>query len=129
LFASGPFIADPSTMADQHSIQGAVHGLLGAVVFSLAPVSCFVLYRRFRGDPVWHGLSHWTLATGMALVLEVGLLKGAQQPDSAMFAWKGLIQRGFLLSFMGWLFAVAAHLRYTAVHDGARHNRPAVGRN
>ena len=37
LMASGPFITDPSTMVDQHSVHGVIHGLFGAVVFLAGP--------------------------------------------------------------------------------------------
>jgi hypothetical protein len=30
------------------SVHGTVHGIFGALVFSLMPVSCFVFLRRFR---------------------------------------------------------------------------------
>jgi Protein of unknown function (DUF998) len=53
LVASGPFTTDPSTLFGQVSVHGIVHGVFGAVVFSLAPISCFVFYRRFRSDPAW----------------------------------------------------------------------------
>lgn len=110
LFFSGPFVTDPSAMLGLHTVHGTVHQLFGAVVFSLAPVSCFVFYRRFRIDPAWRPLSGWTLGVGVALVVEVVLLKVAQQPDGPLFDWKGLVQRVLLLTFMGWLFAVAARL-------------------
>lgn len=118
LMASGPFITDPSTVFDQHGVHGIIHGLLGAVVFSLAPASCLVLYRRFRRDPAWQGLATWTLVVGVTLIVEVVLLKVAEQPASALFAWKGLVQRVILISFLGWLFTVAAHLRHLSACEG-----------
>ena len=129
LMVSGPFIADPSTMFDQHSVHGIIHGLFGAVVFSLAPASCLVLYRRFRRDPAWRGLATWTLVVGVTLIVEVVLLKVAEQPTSALFAWKGLVQRVILISFFGWLFTVAARLRHIAAGEAlppsGRHEREA----
>ena len=50
LMASGPFTTDPSAMFQQASIHGVVHGIFGALVFTFAPISCFVFYRRFRRD-------------------------------------------------------------------------------
>lgn len=114
LVASGPFVTDPSTVFDQHSVHGIVHGLFGAVVFALAPVSCLVLYRRFRRDPGWRGLATPTLALGTGLVVGVVLLKLSEQPATALFAWRGLIQRIILISFFGWLFTVAARLWHNA---------------
>ena len=129
LMASGPFLTDPSTVFNQHSVHGIIHGLFGAVVFSLAPASCLVLYRRFRRDPAWRGLATWTLVVGVTLIVEVVLLKVAEQPTSALFAWKGLVQRVILISFFGWLFTVAARLRHIAAGESlppsGRHERDA----
>lgn len=111
LMASGPFTTDPSAMFDQTSAQGVVHGIFGALVFTFAPITCFVFYRRFRSDPAWRTLAGWTLAAGVGLTLGIVLLKVSQQPGSGLFEWKGLVQRVILVAFMAWLFAVASRLR------------------
>ncbi len=110
LAASGPFVTDPSTTFVRHSVHGIIHGLLGAVVFALAPATCLVLYRRFRRDPAWRGLASATLVVGVGLIVGVVLLKVSEQPTSALFAWKGLVQRIILIVFLGWLSVVAARL-------------------
>jgi hypothetical protein len=112
LIASGPFTTDPSAMFDQTSTHGVVHGIFGALVFTFAPLSCFVFYRRFRSDPVWRPLAGWTLAAGVVLTLGIGLLKISQQPGSGLFEWKGLVQRVILITFMTWIFTVASRLRH-----------------
>jgi hypothetical protein len=112
LIASGPFTTDPSSMFDQSTAHGIVHGIFGAVVFTLAPLSCFVFYRRFRSDPAWRPLAGWTLATGLLLTLGIPLLKISQLPGSGLFEWKGLVQRVILVAFMAWVFAVASRLRH-----------------
>ncbi|WP_427017648.1 DUF998 domain-containing protein [Pseudarthrobacter sp. P1] len=111
LIASGPFTTDPSAMFEQTSAHGVVHGIFGAIVFTFAPLSCFVFHRRFRSDPAWRPLAGWTLAAGVVLALGIGLLKISQQPGSGLFEWKGLVQRVVLITFMAWIFAVAFHLR------------------
>jgi hypothetical protein len=110
LIASGPFTTDPSSMVDQASVHGLVHGLFGALFFTLAPVSCFVFYRCFHKDPAWRSLRGWTLASGVVLTLGIGLLRVSQQPESGLFEWKGLVQRVILIAFMTWIFTVAFHL-------------------
>ena len=45
------------TPRDQMTWHGVLHGIFGALVFSLSPVSCFVFFRRFRRDPLWHALA------------------------------------------------------------------------
>ena len=111
LMASGPFTTDPSAMFQQGSIHGFVHGIFGALVFTFAPISCFVFYRRFRRDTDWRPLAVWTLASGVVLTVGVILLKISQQPGSGLFEWKGLVQRVILFTFMAWIFAVAFRLR------------------
>ncbi|RKR12732.1 DUF998 domain-containing protein [Arthrobacter oryzae] len=111
LIVSGLFATDPSAMFDQASAHGVVHGIFGAIFFTLAPVSCFVFYRRFRSDRAWRPLAGWTLAAGVLLTVGIGLLKVSQQPGSGLFEWKGLVQRVILVTIMAWIFAVAARLR------------------
>ncbi|WP_285290045.1 DUF998 domain-containing protein [Arthrobacter sp. ISL-72] len=111
LIASGPFTTDPSSVFDQTSVHGIVHGIFGAIVFTFAPLSCFVFYRRFRSDQLWHPLAGWTLASGIFLVVGNGLLKVSQQPGGGLFECKGLVQRTILVIFMAWVFAVACRLR------------------
>jgi hypothetical protein len=111
LMASGPFTTDPSAMFQQASIHGVVHGIFGALVFTFAPISCFVFYRRFRRDTDWRPLAGWTLASGVVLTVGVVLLKISQQPGSGLLEWKGLVQRVILFTFMAWIFAFAFRLR------------------
>ncbi len=110
LVASGPFVTDPSVIFDQHSLHGTIHGIFGAIVFSFAPISCFVFFRRFRLDPLWRLFAWWTLAIGILLVVGIGLLKASQFPQNDLFAWKGVIQRIILISYMAWLFIFAVKL-------------------
>lgn len=112
LIASGPFTTDPSSMLDQASVHGVVHGIFGALVFTFAPLSCFVFYRRFRRDADWRPLAGWTLANGVVLTVGIVVLKISQQPGSGLFEWKGLVQRVILVTFMTWIFTVATRLRH-----------------
>ena len=111
LMVSGLFATDPSAMFDQARAHGVVHGIFGAIFFTLAPVSCFVFYRRFRSDRTWRPIAEWTLAAGVVLTLGIGLLKFSQQPGGGLFEWKGLVQRVILVTLMAWIFAVAFRLR------------------
>lgn len=61
---SGPFVMDPAnTPRNQMTFHGTIHGILGGIVFSLMPVSCFVFLRRFREDPEWQFLPRQTSST------------------------------------------------------------------
>jgi hypothetical protein len=117
---SGPFVMDPATTrADQMSWHGALHQLFGALVFSLSPVSCFVFLRRFRVDPNWRSLYGWTLAAGTIIAASVVLQSvGPARPPAAPNAfneWVGLVQRTALVTYLGWLFTFALHLRKARV--------------
>ena len=122
LMVSGPYTTDPSALSGPPTVHGLVHGIFGALFFTLAPVCCFVFYRRFRRDPAWRSLAGWTLAAGPLLSAGIVMLKISQQPGTALFEWKGLLQRILLLTIMGWIFAVAFRIQANSKHpDGPPH--------
>jgi hypothetical membrane protein len=106
LAASGPFVTDPSAMFEQKSAAGTVHGLLGAVVFTLFPVICFVFVRdlRRRGHQRFARL---TVIAGVLLVLGIILLKVSELAEGVLFDEKGLVQRVVLVLFMAWSAVLA----------------------
>ncbi|MEO8078117.1 MAG: DUF998 domain-containing protein [Acidobacteriota bacterium] len=59
LIASGPLVlgahvTDPMAMlGNRTSWHGILHGIFGALVFALAPISCFVFLRSFGEDRFW----------------------------------------------------------------------------
>jgi hypothetical protein len=97
-------------MFNQHSVHGIIHGIFGAVVFSLMPITCLIFFSRLYRDPSWKVFAKWTLAIGALLVIGIGFLKVSQFPQSDLFVWKGLIQRIILTSYMAWLCVFAARL-------------------
>jgi hypothetical protein len=111
---SGPFVMDPmGTLRDQMSVHGTLHGILGGIVFSLMPVSCFVFLRRFREDRKWHYLHKWTLSLGMIITVAVAVLTIATKlpaVQQAFIDWLGLIQRAAIVPYMIWLFSFALGL-------------------
>ena len=113
-FLSGPFVMDPmNTPRNQMTFHGTMHGIFGAFVFSLMPVSCFVFLRRFRIDPNWQFLQWWTLGLGIISAFGVILLTIATKtPDmqSIFNNWLGLIQRTAIVPFMVWIFIFALGL-------------------
>jgi hypothetical membrane protein len=112
ILASGPFVTDPATSAafsSQATWHGAVHGVLGAIAFTLMPLSCFVFYRHFRAEPKWRALASWTLVACIVIILAIVLLKAAQQ--GLMNGLLGLFQRIALVAYFGWTFVFAAGLR------------------
>ena len=114
--ASGPLVMDPfNTAREEMSWHGILHGLFGALVFSLGPASCFVLYRRFREDPAWRSLAPWTLLAGIVSTAAVLLLRvgpsRSPAPLNVFNDWAGAIQRVALISFLAWIFTFARALR------------------
>ena len=112
---SGPLVTDlAGTPRDQMSLHGTLHGIFGALVFSLSPISCFVFWRRFREDAHWKHLSTWTLVAGVITSVAVVLLsastKQAVQPN-AFSPWNGLIQRMVIVPYLIWIFTFAFALR------------------
>jgi hypothetical membrane protein len=105
---SGPFVMDATgTPLSGTSFHGILHGIFGAIVFVVMPISCFVFLRRFREDPKWKGLYGWTLALGILVALGVLLMiVGIKIPTTAVYFtnWIGLIQRIALVAWMTWLF-------------------------
>jgi hypothetical membrane protein len=113
--ASGFFVMDPpGTLPEQATLHGTLHGLFGALVFSLMPITCFVFLRRFRADPQWQSLVWWTLAAGTISALAVIVMSvGPTEPPAApnaFNAWNGFIQRTALIPFMVWQFVFALRL-------------------
>jgi len=112
LLCSGPMVMDPQgTPIQQMTWHGLTHQILGAIFFSLCPVTCFVFLRRFLGDPAWKSLRAWTLIAGVAIVAAIVLMKVATlppppAPPGPLHPWVGLIQRVALVAFMGWVFSL-----------------------
>ncbi len=111
---SGPFVMDPAdTPRAEMSWHGILHGIFGAVVFSLMPVSCFVFWRRFREVPNWRSLQWWTLTVGIvvaaASILQSVATKTLPTPN-VFTPWVGLMQRSAIMPFLAWVFTVALHL-------------------
>jgi hypothetical protein len=112
---SGPLVTDvAATPRDQMSLHGLFHGIFGALVFSLSPVSCFVFWRRFRQDPNWKLLQGWTLTAGIITTTAVILLSAATKTQvipNAFTPWNGLIQRMVIIPYLIWIFTFAFALR------------------
>jgi len=112
---SGPLVTDPAaTPRDQMSLHGTLHGIFGALVFSLSPISCFVFWSRFRQDPQWQHLQGWTLAAGIITTVAVILLSASTKnpvTPNAFTEWNGLIQRMVIIPYLIWIFTFAVALR------------------
>jgi len=107
-FLSGPFVTDPMAMFDnQQSFHGTVHGILGAIVFSLSAASCFVLWRRFRADEAWKSLSAFSLTAGIVMAVLIVLMKIGQLQAGLLNDYAGVVQRCCLLTSYAWIFTIS----------------------
>ena len=111
---SGPFIMDPQgTPITQASAHGLVHSILGAIVFLLMPITCFIYYRRFRSDQAWKAMSSWTLIAGILISAALAVFSViSKNPDleRSFSAVLGLLQRSVIIPYMIWLFTLALAL-------------------
>ena len=106
--ASGPMVMDPVTVPwSSMSLHSQLHYLFGAVVFSLAPVSCLVFFSRFGKDPKRQALRWLSLILGLVMIAGIVLLKTAMLPGppNGLHPWLGAIQRATLIPFLVWVFA------------------------
>ena len=111
-FLSGPFVTDPASMFDnQTTLHGMLHGIFGAIVFSLSAAVCFVLWRRFRADTAWKPLANFTLAAGIVMVVLIILMKIGQLQAGPLNDWAGVVQRCCLIISYAWIFAIAFRMR------------------
>jgi hypothetical protein len=114
LLLSGPFVMDPAgTPPAAMSWHGLIHGVLGAIVFVLMPVVCFVYLRRFGRDPRWRGLWTATLVLGtIAAVADLVFTLATKVPGLVTVTgpWAGLLQRLVLIPFMAWVAVFAIGL-------------------
>jgi hypothetical protein len=128
LLASGPFVMDPVTVPFMEmSWHSYLHYAFGILVFSLAPVSCFVFFGRFRADGRWRWFQWWTLAAGLIMTASVAALKGAMLPGPLQ-PYIGIVQRVALIDYLAWLecfgLAVAFERRSRLVSDIRHHPNP-----
>jgi hypothetical membrane protein len=107
-FFSGPFVMDPqNTPLNQITVHGTIHGILGALAFTLMPISMIVYQRRFRTEPAFQRLRGWTLLLtilcSVAWVVFSTVSKAAQL-QSTFSPWFGVFQRALIIPFMLWVF-------------------------
>ena len=111
LILSGPFVTDPGGVVMGSSgatWHGAMHGIVGAIAFTLMPLSCLVFYRCLRSQPAWSSFARWSLTVCFFIIFGIALLKLAQL--GVMRGLLGLFQRLLLVAYFGWIFVLALRL-------------------
>ena len=113
LLSSGPLVMDPrNTPVDQLTWHGIIHGILGALVFVIFAIICFVYLRRFREDPKWESYKWWTLVSGLIITVAIVLLSVADKMTipNIFTPPAGIIQRMIIIPAMIWIFSLALKL-------------------
>jgi Protein of unknown function (DUF998) len=120
LIVAGIFVTDPSLGyppgthgSGPQTLHGTIHGVAGLVCFASVAAACFVLARRFVGDPRWKGWTAYSIisgalvagsfvaATTASVLDEQGTLPGAPT---------GLLQRIGIVVGWSWIALLAARL-------------------
>ena len=102
LLIIGAFREDPA--GPTHTIQGTIHTITAATVFSIFPVASLLIAFSLMKDPYWKGLFlHTVVATGLALFLVLILL--FSEPS-----WLGLYERILVANAVIWVEIMAIRL-------------------
>jgi hypothetical membrane protein len=116
LIGAGLFVPDPlgyppgepSTLTP----HGALHLVCSLVAFIALPVTCFLLARRFAGDPVWRGWAFYSVATGILVLVLLFItvdLMASLNPDAPA----GLVERLTIVVGWCWIALLAFRLMST----------------
>lgn len=124
---SGPFVMDAWAPGSPPTLHGLVHGIAGAVVFSLSPVACLLYASRFRREPPFRWIASITFTIGVtscvALVLFTVAIKPPFAPN-ALTPFRGLVQRIAILANLAWIPLAALALRESDGLDEPRRREP-----
>jgi hypothetical protein len=120
-FPDNPGLGYPPGTPAQQSLPGLIHGLAITVAFGCLSAACFVMARRFAGDPAWRGWARYSTITGLLVAtgyLATAVVTGMDEAGVLSNAPGGLIQRGMILACFGWTVLLAGRL--------LRQQQPAV---
>jgi len=131
LIVAGIFVTDPGMgyppgthSSGPQTLHGTIHGVNAILAFGSLAAACFVLSRRFVGDPNWKGWALYSLVTGVLVVVTfIAATAVSAMDESGVFPGSptGLIQRIGIIAGWGWIELLAIRLlRYmrTSVSSG-----------
>ena len=120
LIVAGIFVTDPSLgyppgthISGPQTLHGTIHGVNAIITFGSLAIACFVMARRFAGDPNWKGWALYSIVTGVLVVMsfiaatvvsaldESGVLPGSPT---------GLLQRIGIIAGWGWIALMAIRI-------------------
>lgn len=97
-FATDPLLGYPPGAPSTPTVHGTIHNILSLFVFISLIAACFVLARRFAGDPEWRGWAFYSVATGIL----VAIFFIATDVVAALNGPAGLFQR--ICIIIGWVW-------------------------
>jgi hypothetical protein len=120
LLLIGAFREDPA--GSQHTIQGTIHIVTAAIVFSIFPIASLLIALSLRKDPYWKRLFPHTIATtGLAVAFVIGHLFLLAQLN-----WLGLYERVLVANTVIWLEIMAIRLLRLSLTASEKLKRPTV---
>jgi len=120
LLLIGAFRADPT--GSPHTVQGTIHTIAAAAVFSIFPIASLLMALSVRKDPYWKGLFIYTVvATGLAFALEIGHLSLPTK-----LSWFGLYERILVANTAIWVEIMAIRLLRLSLDGSRRFKRPTI---
>ena len=109
LFVTDPLLGYPPGAPSTPTLHGGLHMLLSLVAFIALPAACFVLARRFAGDPAWRGWAFYSISTGILVIvffITTDLVAASLNPNAPA----GLFQRLSIIIGWGWIALLAFRL-------------------
>ena len=120
LVGAGSFAADPisgyppgSPVPAPTTAHGEAHQLFSTPVFTALPAAMFVMSRRFFRSAE-AGWASYSLVSGLVFLASFVLSSFGFAQNPALMPFGGLFQRLALVVGLGWLAALALHLRVGA---------------
>ena len=120
LIVAGIFVTDPSLgyppgthSSGPQTLHGTIHGINGLITFGLLAIACFVMARRFAGDPNWKGWALYSIVTGVLVVMSfIAATVVSALDESGVFPGSptGLLQRIGIIAGWGWVALLAIRL-------------------
>ena len=120
LLLIGAFREDP--IGGSHTIQGTIHTVTAAIVFSIFPISSLLIAISLRKDSYWNGLFiHTIVVTSIALAFVIGHIFLPAKPN-----WLGLYERILVANTVIWVEIMAIKLLRLSLSATERLKRPNI---
>jgi hypothetical protein len=120
LIVAGVFVTDPSMgyppgthSSGPQTLHGTIHGINGIIAFGSLAAACFVMVRRFAGDPNWKGWALYSLVTGILVVvsfISATVISALDASGVLPGSPTGLLQRIGIIAGWGWIALLAIRL-------------------